>query len=321
MTVTTTAWNSVTNYPELARTMVRFLKGELDRSPIHTAPLDPESSSITADLVALTRHGLITHGSQPGLITKDLQQRACVDLLVCDEMVAAELVVALGHTELVVLVALPGVELRQDLPMTRWDGRFVTWAGRIGEGERPFWYCHLNHEVCPTVASMCFVQVLDPQWGRDRYLWDCLLQAAAELELSAEVPGLGSEVAAITRAQGLESGWLVDASATAAEAGLGLPMALTRRAWDDLVTWTADDEERKASPTGQSIDGRLWDVCWMARAGAAEAEEGATQIEFELLRVPRHGKSVRAEEVTAILNVGPGDQGEQVLTILLPGES
>jgi hypothetical protein len=37
-------------------------------------------------------------------------------------------------------------------------------------------------------------------------------------------------------------------------------------------------------------------------------------------RVPRNGQSQEAEEVTLKLIVGPGDQGEPVITILLPSE-
>ena len=41
---------------------------------------------------------------------------------------------------------------------------------------------------------------------------------------------------------------------------------------------------------------------------------------FSLYRVPRNGQSEEAEEITLKLIVGPGDQGEPVITILLPNE-
>ena len=44
------------------------------------------------------------------------------------------------------------------------------------------------------------------------------------------------------------------------------------------------------------------------------------QTRFELYRVPRDGKSVKAELVTLKLIVGPGDQGEPVITILMKNE-
>ncbi len=44
------------------------------------------------------------------------------------------------------------------------------------------------------------------------------------------------------------------------------------------------------------------------------------QMLFQLFRVPRDGKSTEAEIVTLKLIVGPGDNGEPVITILLPNE-
>ena len=44
------------------------------------------------------------------------------------------------------------------------------------------------------------------------------------------------------------------------------------------------------------------------------------QIRFELYRVPRDGVSMEAELVTLQLIVGPGDQGEPVITILMKDE-
>jgi hypothetical protein len=41
---------------------------------------------------------------------------------------------------------------------------------------------------------------------------------------------------------------------------------------------------------------------------------------FRFYRVPRDGRSTKAELTTLKLIVGPGDQGEPVITILLPDE-
>ena len=41
---------------------------------------------------------------------------------------------------------------------------------------------------------------------------------------------------------------------------------------------------------------------------------------FQLYRVPRNGKALKAELVTLKLIVGPGDQGEPVITIMQPDE-
>jgi hypothetical protein len=62
---------------------------------------------------------------------------------------------------------------------------------------------------------------------------------------------------AYTRADALRDGVLVDVSATAREAGLQYPVALTRAVWERCV----------AVPPGvvcQDEAGRLWDVLWRA---------------------------------------------------------
>ena len=67
------------------------------------------------------------------------------------------------------------------------------------------------------------------------------------------------------RAQALEDGVLVDATATAREAGFRYPVALTRAAWEDCVAWTDANSRRQ---TFQDQPGRLWDMLGMARLAA-----------------------------------------------------
>lgn len=122
---------------------------------------------------------------------------------------------------------------------------------------------------------------------------------------------------AYTRAQALADGVLVDAGPMAREAGFGIPVALTQAAWGDCVAWTDADSERKG--TVQHERGRLWDVLWMAYNAARRA--GAEQrVLFQLLRVPVAGRGVLARRVALALMIGPGDQGEPVITIGQPHE-
>lgn len=114
-----------------------------------------------------------------------------------------------------------------------------------------------------------------------------------------------------TRAQALEDGDLVDAGAMASEAGFTWPVALTRAAWADCVAWKDDAR-------GQSEAGRLWDVLSMGRLAIRMAREGGSELRYRLHRV-RWGE-VRALETTLKLVVGPGDDGEPVVTLMLPDE-
>lgn len=116
-----------------------------------------------------------------------------------------------------------------------------------------------------------------------------------------------------TRAQAIADGVLVDVGASAREAGFRLPMSLTQAAWADCVAWSADET------TTQDESGRLWDVLYMASLAARSARNrNSRQVPFAVVRVPRGGHRACRREL--VLHIGPGDDGEPVLTILLPGE-
>jgi hypothetical protein len=115
-----------------------------------------------------------------------------------------------------------------------------------------------------------------------------------------------------TRADALEDGTLVDVSETAKEAGIKFPVALTRAVWSRYVELTpaaqrALNDER----------GRLWDVVWMFRCAAVQMQRSGGEILFSLYVVT---KSVRPSRVTLKAICGPGDEGEPVITIMLPEE-
>jgi hypothetical protein len=130
-------------------------------------------------------------------------------------------------------------------------------------------------------------------------------------------PVFGPVIYSYTRAQAIEDGVLVDVSEIAREAGFRWPVALTAAVWSDCVEWTEEDSRRQ---THQDASGRLWDVLWMAGQALRGATENAGELLFELLRVPRDGKSTEAVPTRLKLMLRPGDDGEPVLTILLPEE-
>jgi hypothetical protein len=122
-----------------------------------------------------------------------------------------------------------------------------------------------------------------------------------------------------SRADLVELGALVPVPGKVArEAGLGVPVALTRAAWKDCVAWTEADNARKH--TVQDEDGRLWDVLWMTRA-AVVRNRGESRATVVLHRVPRAGPGVRPRLVTLLAVIGPGDAGEPVITVMQPEEA
>ncbi len=115
---------------------------------------------------------------------------------------------------------------------------------------------------------------------------------------------------AYTRAQAIEDGFLVDVSATAKEAGIRLPVALSSAVWEGVVV-----PDEVSQRQGQDIQGRLWDVLWMFRFAAAGSRQTDLLI-YSLLVVQKGVR--RTVQLKAIC--GPGDTAEPVITIMLPDE-
>jgi hypothetical protein len=127
----------------------------------------------------------------------------------------------------------------------------------------------------------------------------------------------GEVIYTYTRAQAIEDGVLIDVSETAQELGFRYPVALTQAVWEDCVAWTKRDSDRQ---THQDQSGRLWDVLWMAACAIRKGDRNASEVRYSLYRVPRGGKGYLPRPTTLKSVVGPGDDGEPVLTILLPQE-
>ena len=129
-------------------------------------------------------------------------------------------------------------------------------------------------------------------------------------------PEFGDVISTYTREQALLDGVLVDVGPMAREVGFRWPTALTLAVWSDCVVWRESDSDAQGH---QDEMGRLWDVVFMA-SRAARKETSGTQLHFQLRRVPRDGHSREAALVTLKLVVGPGDNAEPVMTIMMPYE-
>lgn len=124
----------------------------------------------------------------------------------------------------------------------------------------------------------------------------------------------GAPIHVYTRAQAIADGVLVDVTETAREAGFRAPVALTRAVWADCVEWGELDARRRKTPQDEA--GRLWDVLWMARQACCRQRDSSV-ARFYISRVPRTG---RGRYVELAAQIGPGDDGAPVITIMQPGE-
>lgn len=112
-----------------------------------------------------------------------------------------------------------------------------------------------------------------------------------------------------TRAEALADGVLVDASALARDCGFRFPVALTSAAWADCVAVPLD-------VCGQDETGRLWDVLNCLAFAARQGKQADTVWFSVVVRTSdTHHETVKLKAVC-----GPGDEGEPVVTVMLPGE-
>ena len=115
-------------------------------------------------------------------------------------------------------------------------------------------------------------------------------------------------VSRYTRRQALEDGVLVDVSATVKEAGIRFPTAMTAAVFEKCVN----------SPENvpcQDEAGRLWDVVWMLRHALLTGRGAARP--FKVLVKNDAGPAC---VVALKAHCGRGDEGEPVVTVMLPEE-
>jgi hypothetical protein len=115
-----------------------------------------------------------------------------------------------------------------------------------------------------------------------------------------------------TRADAIRDGVLIDVSVTAREAGFRWPVALTAAAWARCV----------AVPPNvlcQDEAGRLWDVLTMLRIAIRQSSGAVCEVRFGI-RVCNDNRDRTPPLVRLKALCGPGDQGEPVVTVMLPTE-
>jgi hypothetical protein len=122
----------------------------------------------------------------------------------------------------------------------------------------------------------------------------------------------GEVIYAYTRAQALADGVQVEVSKVAAEAGIKMPVFLTRTVFEKYVTVPPD-------VIAQDEAGRLWDLIWMLRFALIRSHHGKDRIPVALyVRNDNH----RAKLVKLIATCGPLDIDDPspAITVMMVGE-
>lgn len=125
----------------------------------------------------------------------------------------------------------------------------------------------------------------------------------------------GDVISIYTRAQALADGVLFDVSSMAKEAGFKFPVAITSEL-NEVINSIPEVYSY------QDREGRLWDVLYMAALHSKRS--GGQTVLYKVIMYheveARRGKKV-IEELKLKAVIGPGDNMEPVITIMLPYES
>jgi hypothetical protein len=107
-----------------------------------------------------------------------------------------------------------------------------------------------------------------------------------------------------SRKEAIADGALIDVTATAKEAGIRHPTAVTRRVWERFV-------KVPKGAIGQDEAGRLWDILWMLQAAARKAKPNQTSLHVSVWVYD--GQEMQLVGLKA--HCGPGDDLEPVITV------
>lgn len=120
-------------------------------------------------------------------------------------------------------------------------------------------------------------------------------------------------VSSYSRKQAIEDGVLIDVSTTFPDLVrplFKLPVVFAQHLWA-LVEEAVHSSEHHNDPNGV-----VHDVLWMAYRAAKDAP-GANRTTFNCIIT---GTSAGTNEHELILHIGPGDDGEPVITIMTPSD-
>ena len=139
-----------------------------------------------------------------------------------------------------------------------------------------------------------------------------------EIDDQPDPEPFGPVIYAYTRAQAIADGLQVDVSKVAAEAGIRVPVFLTRAVYDRFVAVPP-------GVAGQDEAGRLWDIVWMTRFAIIRMRPGrrAAPADCRLpvaLYVRNDNGPARLIRLAAVCGPLDIDDPQPAITVMLPDE-
>lgn len=176
-------WRQATTIPAAGELTARWLEGNSEYQPgVFSPGFDDETKAIAVDLARLNRNGLFTKESQPGVQAAGLAQRAYVTAF-CSPETASALLELSTRTTLVTVVHAPGEASSASIPVTVQDGAVVTVLGSseepVGEDQLRDWAAEANETLALVLADAWYVEIFDPEWGRNDALLPAVFEALA----------------------------------------------------------------------------------------------------------------------------------------------
>jgi hypothetical protein len=121
----------------------------------------------------------------------------------------------------------------------------------------------------------------------------------------------GAVVYAYTRAQAVADGFQLEVTNVAPEAGIHLPVFLTRTVYEAYVAVPP-------GVSGQDEAGRLWDILWMLRF-VAKATPGQARLLY-VLYVRNDNTRPRLVKLVAMCGPLDIDDPQPAITVMMPDE-
>ena len=142
-----------------------------------------------------------------------------------------------------------------------------------------------------------------------------ILKALENFDLDA-APMFGGEtelnaIHSYSRAQAIEDGVLIDVTKQAKDIGIRIPAALTAGVWTEAIA--APIETELASEISE--ESRVKELLEMAMMELETSPSKCVRFVYHVMMTLDHSKRLEFRVV-----VGPGDDGREVLTVMLPQE-
>ena len=122
----------------------------------------------------------------------------------------------------------------------------------------------------------------------------------------------GEIIYAYTRAQAIADGVQIEVTKTAQEAGIRIPVFLTRAVYDAYVTVPPN-------VTGQDEAGRLWDIVWMLRFAISRARGHSDRVPVALY-VRNDNRAAKLIKLIATCGPLDMDDPQPAITVMMPDE-